>query len=131
MSVTNIDNPYESLGLRRPPCCAGGVQEIEFYSAASGRVVSKLKQGEIAPLQDVDGERFELRAGSGLEAEIAIDVGVRDGAKNGVDLEKSPKMAEDVPVRYAPVGPSPAPAFSPTCNPSYPRAVCCADTDGM
>ena len=72
------------------------------------------------PLLDVNSQQFELRAGSGLQAPIPIDVGVRDGAKNGVDLEKSPKMAGDVPVRYALVGPGPAPAFSPTATPPTP-----------
>ena len=42
---------------------------------------------------------MELRAGSGLKAENPMDVGVRDGAKNGPGLEKVPKMAGDVPVR--------------------------------
>ena len=45
---------------------------------------------------------MELRAGSGLEAGSAIDVGVRDGAKNGLGLEKQPKNAGDVPVRDTP-----------------------------
>ncbi len=44
---------------------------------------------------------MELRAGSGLDAKNPIDVGVRDGAKNGPSLEKVPKMAGDVPVRDA------------------------------
>ena len=50
---------------------------------------------------------MELRAGSGLDAKNPIDVGVRDGAKNGPGLEKLPKMARDVPVRYALVGAGP------------------------
>ena len=56
------------------------------------------------PLQDVSSEHLELRAGSGLGAGNAIDVGVRDGAKNGASVEKAPEMAGDVPVRYAPGG---------------------------
>ena len=56
------------------------------------------------PLQDVSSEHLELRAGSGLGAGNAIDVGVRDGAKTGLGLEKAPEMAGDVPVRYAPGG---------------------------
>lgn len=59
------------------------------------------------PLQDVNSKHLELRAGSGLEAANPIDVGVRDGAKTGLGLEKRPKMAGDVPVRYAPVGAGP------------------------
>ena len=129
MSVTNLDNPYGSPGIRPFSCCTGGVQEIEFGTEPPGRVVSKLKPRGNRPLLDVTSEHFELRAGSGLQAEIPIDVGVRDGAKNGVDVEKAPKMAGDVPVRYALVGPGPAPAFSPTCSLSYSRAVCCVDTD--
>ena len=58
-------------------------------------------------LQDGSSEHLELRAGSGFAAEISIDVGVCDGAKNGVDLEKVPEMAGDVPVRYALDGPGP------------------------
>ena len=65
-------------------------------------VVPKLKQGEITSLQDVKRKHLELRAGSGLAAENPIDVGVRDGAKNGPGLGKRPKMAGDVPVRDAP-----------------------------
>ncbi|MDE2781282.1 MAG: hypothetical protein OXI91_16635 [Chloroflexota bacterium] len=100
-------------------------------SFAANRRVGRFKAetGEIDPLLDVTGEHFELRAGSGLEAKNPIDVGVHDGAKNGVDLEKAPKMAGDVPVRYVLDGTGPAPAFSPTCSLSYSRAVCCVDTD--
>ena len=56
-------------------------------------------------------------------------MGVHDGAKNGVDVEKAPKMAGDVPVRYTLDGPGPAPAFSPTCSLSYSLAVRCGDAD--
>ena len=99
VGVINLDNPHGSLGIRPLPCCTGGVQEFEFWSAAARWVVSKLKQGEITPLQDVISKHFDLRAGSGLDAKKAIDVGVRDGAKNGPGVEKVPKMARDVPVR--------------------------------
>ena len=64
-----------------------------------GRV--KAETGGNRPLQDVSSEHFELRAGSGFPAANPIDVGVRDGAKNGSGLEKRPKIAGDVPVRYA------------------------------
>ena len=101
MGVTNPDNPYGSLGIRPFSCRTGGVQEIELSYGASGWVVSKLKQGEIAPLRDVTSEQLELRAGSGFAAEIPIDVGVRDGAKTGLGAEKVPQNAGDVPVRYA------------------------------
>ena len=100
MRVTSLDNPYGSTGIRLLSRCTGGVQETEFWYGATGWVVSKLKQGEIDPLQDVSSEQLELRAGSGPEGEIPIDVGVRDGASTGVDLGKAPKMAGDVPVRY-------------------------------
>ena len=62
----------------------------------------KAETGEISPLQDGSSKHFDLRAGSGLDAKNPIDVGVRDGAKNGLGLEKRPKMARDVPVRDAP-----------------------------
>ena len=117
MSVTNLDNPHGSPGVRPFSCCTGGVQEFEFCSAAAGWAVSKLKQGEITPLLDVTGEHLELRAGSGLKAEIPIDVGVRDGAKNGVDVEKAPKMAGDVPVRYTLDGPWSGPGVLPHMQP--------------
>ena len=65
-----------------------------------GRVKAEI--GGNRPLKDVNSEHLELRAGSGLAAGNAIDVGVRDGAKNGLGLEKLPKNAGDVPVRYAP-----------------------------
>ena len=100
--VIKVDNPYGSLGIRPLPCCTGGVQEFEFWQAASRWVVSKLKQGEITPLQDVKRKHLELRAGSGFGAENPIDVGVRGGAKNSPGLEKVPQMAGDVPVRDAP-----------------------------
>ena len=58
---------------------------------SAGRVKAEI--GENRPLKDVNGEHLELRAGSGFRSANPIDVGVRDGAKNGVDLEKSPKMA--------------------------------------
>ena len=64
-----------------------------------GRVKAEI--GGNRPLQDVNGEHLELRAGSGLAAKNPIDVGVRDGAKTGLDVEKRPKMAGDVPARYA------------------------------
>ena len=80
MGVIRADNPYGSLGLPPFSCCPGGVQEIEFWYGTAGWVVSKLKQGEITPLRDVSSEQLELRAGSGLEAENPIEVGVRDGA---------------------------------------------------
>lgn len=38
-------------------------------------------------------------AGSGLKAEIPIDVGVHDAASTGAGVEKLPKIACDVPVR--------------------------------
>lgn len=63
-----------------------------------GRVKAEI--GGNRPLQDVSSEQLELRAGSGPEAKNPIDVGVRDGAKNGPGLEKRPKNAGDVPVRY-------------------------------
>ena len=44
-----------------------------------------------------------------MEPKNPIDVGVRDGAKNGPDVEKLPKMAGDVPVRYALNSPGPGP----------------------
>lgn len=47
-------------------------------------------------------EHFELRAGSGLAAGNAIDVGVRDEASTGSGVEKPPENARDVPVRYTP-----------------------------
>ncbi len=62
----------------------------------------KAETGGNRPLQDLKRKHFDLRAGSGLAAENPIDVGVRDGAKNGPGLEKRPKMAGDVPVRDAP-----------------------------
>ncbi len=61
----------------------------------------KAETGRNRPLQDVNRKHLELRAGSGFAAENPIDVGVRDGAKNGPGLEKVPKMAGDVPVRDA------------------------------
>ena len=76
-----------------------------------GRVKAEI--GGIRALRDVTCESLELRAGSGLEAEIPIDVGVRDGAKTGPGVEKAPKMAGDVPVRYAPVGAGPDPDAQP------------------
>ena len=66
----------------------------------AGRVKAETRRNR--PLQDGSSEHLELRAGSGLEAGNGIDVGVRDGAKNGVDLEKLPKSAGDVPVRDVP-----------------------------
>ena len=72
-----------------------------------GRVKAEI--GGNRPLQDVISEHLELRAGSGLAAGNAIDVGVRDGAKNGLGLEKLPKNAGDVPVRDAPVRAGPVP----------------------
>ena len=68
-----------------------------------GRV--KAETGGNRPLQDVSSEHFELRAGSGLATKNPIDVGARDGAKNGLSMEKVPEMAGDVPVRYALDGP--------------------------
>ena len=67
----------------------------------------KAETGGNRPLQEVSSEHLELRAGSGLAAEIPIDVGVRDGVKTGPGLEKRPKMAGDVPVRYALNSPGP------------------------
>ena len=61
----------------------------------------KAETGVNHPLPDVKRKHLELRAGSGFAAENPIDVGVRDGAKNGPDLEKVPKMSGDVPVRDA------------------------------
>ena len=101
MGVINLDNPYGSSGIRPISRCGGGVQEIEFDSEGLGQVVPKLKQGEIGLLQDPTSEQLELRAGSGLEAENAIDVGVRDGASTEPRMEKVPETAGDVPVRYA------------------------------
>ena len=49
VGVINLDNPHGSLGIRPLPCCTGGVQEFEFWSAAARWVVSKLKQGQITP----------------------------------------------------------------------------------
>ena len=100
MGVTSPDNPYRSSGIRPFSCRTGGVQEIEFGGAALGQVVSKLRQGEIAHLQDVSGEQLELRASSGLKAEIPIDVGVRDGASTGPGVEKAPQKVVNVPVGY-------------------------------
>ena len=91
MRVTNFDNPYKSLCNRPLPCCSGGVQEIEFGGEATGRVVSKLKQGKITPLQDVASEHLELRAGSGLEAEIEMDVRARATGSTGPPVGKSPR----------------------------------------
>ena len=68
-----------------------------------GRVKAEIERSR--PLQDVNGEHFELRTGSGLGAKNPIDVGVRDGASTGPGVEKVPKTAGDVPVRYAPLGP--------------------------
>ena len=68
---------------------------------------AKAEIGGNRPLQDGSSEHLELRAGSGLAAGNAIDVGVRDGAKNGAGLEKPPKMAGDVPVRDAEFGAGP------------------------
>ena len=109
MGVINLDNPCGSPCIQCSFRCGGGVQEIEFCSLVLGWVVPKLKQGEIAPLQDPTSEHFGLRAGSGLKAENPIDVGVRDGPSTGPRVEKVPKMAGDVPVRYAPdeAGPGP------------------------
>ena len=77
----------------------------------------KAEIGGNRPLQDVNSEQLELRAGSGSPDENAIDVGVRDGAKNGVGVEKQPKNAGDVPVRYAEVGPARGEAgASPQCR---------------
>ena len=90
MRVINVDNAYGSLGFRSLPCCKGGVQEFEFCSDLLMWVVPKLNQGEITPLPDVRRKHLKLRAGSGLEAEIPIDVGVRDGAKNGLGSGKTP-----------------------------------------
>ena len=53
------------------------------------------------PLRDVISEHLDLRVGSGLKAEIPIDVGVSDGASNGPGVEEASEMAGDVPVRYA------------------------------
>ena len=91
VGVTNFNNPYGSFVIRPFPRSAGGVQEIECDGAALGQAVSKLKQGEIAHLQDVSGEQFDLRAGFGLAAEIPVDVGVRDGASTGPGGKKHPK----------------------------------------
>ena len=99
MRVTSLDNPYGSPGIRLLSRCNGGVQELSFgMEPPVGRL--KAERGGNRPLQDVSSEQLELRAGSGPEGEIPIDVGVRDGASTGVDLEKAPKMAGDVPVRY-------------------------------
>ena len=89
MGVTNFDNPYKALCNRPLPCCSGGVQEIEFGGGAVRGVVSKLKQGEITPLQDVTSEHLELRAGSGLKAGNARDVGVRAPGSTGPPVGKS------------------------------------------
>ena len=91
MGVTNFDNPYRSLCNRPLPCCSGGVQEIEFGEEVLRGVVSKLKQGEITPLQDVTSEHLELRAGSGLKAANARDVGVRAPGSTGPPVGKSPR----------------------------------------
>ncbi len=109
MGAINFDNPYGSSGIRPFSCRLGAVREVEFGGAALGQAVSKLKQGEIAHLRDVSGEHFNLRAGSGLSAEIPMDVGVRDGASAGPGAEKRPKwpglcrcvtrLVEPVPTR--------------------------------
>ena len=112
VSVINLDSPYGSPGFRCFSPCRGGVQEIESCSDVLMWVVPKLKQGEITSLPDVKRKHLKLMAGSGLDAEILIDVGVRDGAKNGPGLEKLPKIARDVPVRYALVGAGPGPVCS-------------------
>ena len=115
--VINSDNPYGPPGVRPFCCCTGGVQENEFWYGASGLVVSKLKQEAIAPLWEVSSEQLELRAGSGLPAEIPINVGVRDGASTGSGVEKVPNTAGDVPVRYALLGPSQDPYALPHPHP--------------
>ena len=112
MRVINVDNAYGSLGFRPLRCCTGGVQEIEFCSDVLMWVVPKLNQGEITSLPDVKRKHLKLRAGSGLAVENPIDVGVRDGAKTGLGVEKRPKMARDVPVRYVLVGAGPGPVRS-------------------
>ena len=91
MGVTNFDNPYKSLCNRPLPCCSGGVQDIEFGSEATGRVVSKLKQGKITPLQDVASEHLELRAGSGLKAGNPMDVRARATGSTGPPVGKRPR----------------------------------------
>ena len=45
----------------------------------------------ISPLTDVTSEQLQLRAGSGLEAEHAMDVGVRDGPSTEPRMGKSPR----------------------------------------
>ena len=112
MGVINLDNPYGAPGIGCFSRCRGGVQEIEFCSDVLMWVVPKLKQGEITSLPDAKRKHLKLRSGSGLDAKKAIDVGVRDGAKNGSGLEKRPEIAGDVPVRYALVGAGPGPVRS-------------------
>ena len=93
------------------PAVLGVYRSLSFVAEHSeGRVKAEI--GGNRPLQDVNGEHLELRAGSGLEPKNSIDVGVRDGAKNGPGVEKVPKMAGDVPVRYAPKSPGPGPVCS-------------------
>ena len=87
----------------------------------------KAETGENRPLQAVNSEHLELRAGSGLPAQIPIDVGVRDGASIGSGAEKVPENAGDVPVRNAPDGAGPDPVRSPILLHSL--AVCYVDTD--
>ena len=77
----------------------------------------KAESGGNHPLQDVISEHFELRAGSGLAAEIPIDVGMRDAASTGLGLEKVPEMAGDVPVRYTLDGPGLVPEAQPQPSP--------------
>ena len=112
VGVISLDNPYGSYGIRPLSRCGGGVQEIEFCSEGLRQAVPKLKQGEIAALLDPTSERLELRAGSSLEAENAIDAGVRDGGLTALGWEKLPEMAGDVPVRYALTSPCPGPVPS-------------------
>ena len=51
----------------------------------------KAETGEITPLQDVTSEHLELRAGSGLKAANAMDVGVRAPGSTGPPVGKSPR----------------------------------------
>ena len=96
--------PASPLAAGPFPAVLGVYRRLSFVTEHSaGRVKAEI--GGDRPLQDVNGEHFELRAGSGPEAKNPIDVGVRDGAKNGPGVEKVPKMAGDVPVRYAPKSP--------------------------
>ena len=59
--------PLRPSFFRSLSCSIGGVQEFEFCREVTSRVVGKLKQWQIAPLQDVDSEHFVETRRSGLQ----------------------------------------------------------------